>query len=79
VSLYEKRSEYTRTRMVQLAPYLLADSVEAYRTDAIDRDSIGALFDPDEIAEGIASRQSISLDVMTLLRGWSMGFCPPRR
>ncbi len=76
VSLYEKRSEYTRTRMVQLAPYLLADSVEAYRTDAIDGDSIGALFDPDELAEGIASRQSIAPDLMTLLRGWSLGFCP---
>ena len=44
--LYEKRREYTRTRMVQLAPYLLADSVEAYRTDAIDTDSIEAVFDP---------------------------------
>ena len=54
----------------------MADSVEAYRTDAIDGDSIGALFDPDEITEGIASRQSISPDLMTLLRGWSLGFCP---
>jgi 2-polyprenyl-6-methoxyphenol hydroxylase-like FAD-dependent oxidoreductase len=25
VRLYEKRREYTRTRMVQLAPYLVAD------------------------------------------------------
>ena len=32
VRLYEKRREYTRTRMVQLAPYLVADSVESYRT-----------------------------------------------
>ena len=32
VRLYEKRHEYTRTRMVQLAPYLVADSVETYRT-----------------------------------------------
>ena len=31
VRLYEKRREYTRTRMVQLAPYLVADSVESYR------------------------------------------------
>ena len=29
VLLYEKRREYTRTRMVQLAPYLVADSVES--------------------------------------------------
>ena len=38
--LYEKRHEYTRTRMVQLAPYLVADSVESYRTDSIDGDSV---------------------------------------
>ena len=36
VRLYEKRREYTRTRMVQLAPYLVADSVESYETDPID-------------------------------------------
>ena len=36
VSLYEKRREYTRTRMVQLASYLVADSVESYETDSID-------------------------------------------
>ena len=50
VHLYEKRREYTRTRMVQLAPYFMADSVETYRADAIDGDSIGALFDPEELA-----------------------------
>ena len=76
VSLYEKRSEYTRTRMVQLAPYLVADSVESYRADTIDGDSIEAIFDPHELAEGIAFRQSIAPDLMTLLRGWSLGFCP---
>ena len=31
VRLYEKRHEYSRTRMVQLEPYLVADSVESYR------------------------------------------------
>lgn len=36
VRLYEKRREYTRTRMVQLASYLVADSVESYRVDPID-------------------------------------------
>ena len=41
--LYEKRHEYTRTRMVQLAPYLVADSVESYRTDYIDGDSVEAV------------------------------------
>ena len=76
VHLYEKRHEYTRTRMVQLASYLVADSVEAYRTDAIDGDSIQAIFDPRELDEGLAFRQSIPSDLMTLLRGWALGFCP---
>ena len=49
VRLYEKRSEYTRTRMVTLAPYLVADSVESYSTDSIDEDSIAAIFDPEEL------------------------------
>ena len=59
VRLYEKRHEYTRTRMVQLAPYLVADSVESYRTDSIDGDSVEAVFDPPELDEGLAFRQSI--------------------
>ncbi|HEX6868405.1 MAG TPA: hypothetical protein VF119_06350, partial [Candidatus Limnocylindrales bacterium] len=33
VRLYERRSEYTRTRMVSLAEYLVADSIEAYGAD----------------------------------------------
>jgi hypothetical protein len=74
--LYEKRREYTRTRMVQLAPYLVADSVESYRTDSIDGDSVEALFDPAELDEGLAFRQSIPADLMALLRGWALGFCP---
>jgi 2-polyprenyl-6-methoxyphenol hydroxylase-like FAD-dependent oxidoreductase len=76
VRLYEKRREYTRTRMVQLAPYLVADSVESYRTDSIDGDSVEAVFDPAELDQGLAFRQSIPTDLMTLLRGWTLGFCP---
>ena len=76
VSLYEKRREYTRTRMVQLASYLVADSVESYETDSIDGDSIEAVFDPRELDEGLAFRQSIPTDLMALLRDWSLGFCP---
>jgi 2-polyprenyl-6-methoxyphenol hydroxylase-like FAD-dependent oxidoreductase len=75
VRLYEKRHEYTRTRMVQLAPYLVADSVESYRTDSIDGDSIEAVFDPPELDDGLAFRQSIPSDLMTLLREWALGFC----
>jgi len=76
VHLYEKRRDYTRTRMVQLASYLVADSVASYCTDNIDDESIRAIFEPREIDEGLAFRQSIPSDLMTLLRGWALGFCP---
>ncbi len=76
VRLYEKRHEYTRTRMVQLAPYLVADSVESYRTDSIDGDSVAAIFDPPELDQGLAFRQAIPSDLMTLLHDWALGFCP---
>ena len=76
VRLYEKRREYTRTRMVQLAPYLVADSVESYRADAIDGDSVAAIFDPAELDEGLAFRQSIPSDLRGLLESWTRGFCP---
>ena len=76
VHLYEKRQEYTRTRMVQLAPYLVADSIESYSADNIDGDSVGAVFDPGELEEGLAFRQSIPADLMELLRDWAQGFCP---
>ncbi len=76
VRLYEKRKEYTRTRMAQLAPYLVADSVESYRTDAIDGDSVEAIFDPQELDEGLAFRRSIPSDLMALLNNWALGFCP---
>ncbi len=76
VHLYEKRHTYTRTRMVQLAPYLMADSLESYRTDGIDGDSVEAIFDPPELGEGLAFRRSIPADLTDLLRDWSMGFVP---
>jgi len=76
VHLYEKRREYTRTRMVRLGSYLVADSVESYRDDHIDGENIEAVFDPAELDEGLAFRQSIPLDLMALLRDWTLGFCP---
>ena len=76
VRLYEKRPTYTRTRMVKLASYLVADSLESYRPDHIDGESIAAIFDDDELEEGLAFRQSIPLDLMSLLRKWVQGFCP---
>ncbi len=76
VRLYEKRREYTRTRMVRLAPYLVADSVESYRSDHIDGENVEAVFDPPELDEGLAIRQSIPSDLMALLQAWALGFCP---
>ena len=76
VRLYEKRREYTRTRMVQLAPYLVADSVESYRADAIDGDSVEAIFDPSELDQGLAFRRSVPSDLSELLQSWVVGFCP---
>jgi 2-polyprenyl-6-methoxyphenol hydroxylase-like FAD-dependent oxidoreductase len=75
VRLYEKRREYTRTRMVQLASYLVADSVESYRADALDGDSVEAIFDPPELDQGLAFRQSIPSEMTALLMNWARGFC----
>ena len=75
VRLYEKRAEYTRTRMVRLASYLVADSVESYRADHLDGENVEAVFEPEELAEGIALRQTIPGDLMSLLREWTQGFC----
>ena len=78
VRLYEKRRDYTRTRMVQLAPYLVADSIESYCADHIDGESVEAIFDPSELAEGLAFRQSIPPDLMGLLRD-GPGVLPAQR
>jgi 2-polyprenyl-6-methoxyphenol hydroxylase-like FAD-dependent oxidoreductase len=76
VRLYEKRSDYTRTRMVRLAGYLVADSVDAYRADHFDAENVDAVFEPEELAEGLAFRQSIPDDLMALLRRFAQGFVP---
>src|SRR5262245_14793162 len=76
VHLYEKRREYTRTRMVQLSSYLVADSVESYSADHIDGDNVVAVFDPPELDQGLAFRRAIPSDLMTLLQQWTLGFCP---
>ena len=41
-----------RTRMVQLAPYLVADSIASYCTDYIDGESVEAIFEPSELDGG---------------------------
>jgi 2-polyprenyl-6-methoxyphenol hydroxylase-like FAD-dependent oxidoreductase len=78
VRLYEKRNDYTRTRMVKLASYLVADSLESYRADHIDGETVEAVFDPAEIAEGLAYRKEIPADLMSLLDVWTQGFSPLR-
>ena len=74
VHLYEKRRDYTRKRMVRLASYLVADSVEAYRADHFDGDNVEAVFDPSELTAALEFRQSIPPDLTELLRGWTRGF-----
>ena len=76
VHLYEKRRDYTRTRMVKLASYLVADSVASYCTDYIDEESVQAVFDAPEIDEGLTYRRSIPPDLMALLQTWALGFVP---
>jgi flavin-dependent dehydrogenase len=55
VRLYEKRPKYTRTRMVKLSSFLVADSVENYCADYIDGETIKAVFDVAEIEEALHS------------------------
>jgi len=76
INLYEKRSDYTRTRMVQLASYLVSESVANYCADSIDGESVEAVFAPGEIEESLAFRQAIAPDLMARLRDWTLGFCP---
>lgn len=76
VHLYEKRRAYTRTRMVRLAEYLVADSIEGYRADNFDGDNIEAVFDPGELTDGLAFKGTIPSDLMALLSEWVQGFCP---
>jgi 2-polyprenyl-6-methoxyphenol hydroxylase-like FAD-dependent oxidoreductase len=76
IRLYEKRRQYTRTRMVQLASYLIADSLESYRADPIDGETVAAVFEPPELDQGLAFRQSIAPDLKALLHQWAGGFCP---
>lgn len=76
VRLYEKRREYTRDRMVRLASYLVADSVEGYRAGQFDSDNLEAVFDAAELAQSLAFRQSIPPDLMALLSEWAQGYCP---
>jgi 2-polyprenyl-6-methoxyphenol hydroxylase-like FAD-dependent oxidoreductase len=76
VRLYERRDQYTRTRMVRLAEYLIADSIESYMADPVDGQSVEAIFEPGELETRLAYRRSIAGDVRALLDEWTRGFVP---
>ena len=63
VHLYERRAAYTRTRMVQLADYLVSDSIESYKADPIDGEDVEALFEPLELETRLAYRRSVAPDL----------------
>src|SRR5690349_6550981 len=60
VRIYERRPEYTRTRMVTLAPYLVADSIETYQADVLDGPNVAALFSPQELETRLAYRRTVA-------------------
>jgi 2-polyprenyl-6-methoxyphenol hydroxylase-like FAD-dependent oxidoreductase len=74
VRLYERRPAYTRTRMVMLAPYLVADSIETYQADVLDGPNVAAIFDPAELETRLAYRRTVAADLKALLQEWSLGF-----
>ena len=74
VRLYERRDDYTRTRMVSLADYLIADSIESYKADTIDGQSVEAIFDATELETRLAYRRTIAADLRALLDEWTRGF-----
>ena len=76
IRLYEKRPDYTRTRMVEIDTYLVADSVEGYCIDYIDDENVQAVFDRTDLEAGVASRASIAPDLRALVLDWTQGFCP---
>jgi 2-polyprenyl-6-methoxyphenol hydroxylase-like FAD-dependent oxidoreductase len=76
VRLYERRSEYTRTRMVSLAKYLVADSIDSYKEDPVDGQDVEAHFDPVELQTRLAYRSTVAPDLRALLDEWTRGFVP---
>jgi 2-polyprenyl-6-methoxyphenol hydroxylase-like FAD-dependent oxidoreductase len=76
VRLYERRAAYTRTRMVSLASYLVADSIERYKEDPVDGQDVEAIFEPVELETRLAYRRSVAGDLRALLDEWTRGFVP---
>ena len=76
VRLYERRSAYTRTRMVALSSYLVADSIDSYKVDEIDGQDVEAIFEPGELETRLAYRRSVATDLRALMDEWTRGFVP---
>jgi hypothetical protein len=76
IRLYEHRPTYTRTRMVSLSEYLVADSIESYGADEIDGQDVQAIFDPTELEFRLAYRRKVAPDLRALLEEWTRGFVP---
>ncbi len=76
VHLYERRDAYTRARMVALASYLVADSIDSYKADEIDGQDVEAIFDPLELETRLDYRRSVAGDLRALLDEWTRGFVP---
>jgi 2-polyprenyl-6-methoxyphenol hydroxylase-like FAD-dependent oxidoreductase len=74
VRIYERRPEYTRTRMVTLAPYLVADSIQTYQADILDGPNVAALFSPEELETRLAYRRTVAPDLKALIQAWTVGF-----
>ncbi len=75
IRLYEKRPTYTRTRMVKLSSYLIADSLSAYSADEVDGDNVAAIFDATELEAGLSNRRSVDPKLLSLIQSWIQGFC----
>jgi 2-polyprenyl-6-methoxyphenol hydroxylase-like FAD-dependent oxidoreductase len=76
IRLYEQRDDYTRTRMVSLAPYLIADSIQSYKADTIDGQDVEAIFEPAELEATLDFRRNMALDLRERLEEWVQGFVP---
>jgi 2-polyprenyl-6-methoxyphenol hydroxylase-like FAD-dependent oxidoreductase len=76
VRLYERRDAYTRTRWVSLASYLISDSIEGYKEDAIEGQDVEAIYEPEELQARLAYRRSVAPDLRALIDEWTRGFVP---
>lgn len=76
VVLFEKRPAYTRTRMVALSPFMLAQDVSSYDVDPFDADNIRAIFNPDALTDLFASKRWIPSDVKDFIRDLGSDYVP---